>query len=92
MLTRRTFRFVILCLLYVSHPAAAEGIDDSQSMHRTGEVAVPGAPYAVAISGTHAMVALSQGGLQVIDVSDPSSPFIISSVDTPGEETGRRTR
>ena len=40
--------------------------------------------YGVVISGNHAYVADGEGGLQIIDISDSSSPFIVGSVDTPG--------
>ncbi len=37
----------------------------------------------VAISGSHAYVANEQAGLQVIDITNPESPKIVGSVDTP---------
>ena len=40
-------------------------------------------PYGVAISGTCAYVADCDSGLQVIDISTPSSPHLIGSCDTP---------
>ena len=41
-------------------------------------------PSGVAISGTCAYVADGSSGLQVIDISTPSSPHLIGSCDTPG--------
>ena len=40
--------------------------------------------YGVTVVGTTAYVADGDSGLQVIDVSNPASPQIIGSVDTPG--------
>ncbi|NKQ39791.1 MAG: hypothetical protein HF967_10110, partial [Methanosarcinales archaeon] len=42
----------------------------------------------VYISGNHAFVADWWSGLQIIDISNPSSPFIIGNVDTPGGANG----
>ena len=44
----------------------------------------PGSAYGVAVSGTHAYVADEEAGLQVIDITNPQSPQIVGSVDTPG--------
>ena len=38
----------------------------------------------VAVSGTYAYVADGASGLQVIDITNPQSPQIVGSVDTPG--------
>ena len=57
----------------------------------------PGGPYIkgfidtegrasdVYVYGFYAYVADEESGLQVIDISKPSNPAIIGSVDTPGE-------
>ena len=45
-------------------------------------------PVSVAISGTCAYVADMSSGLQVIDISIPSSPHLIGSCDTPGYAYG----
>ena len=37
----------------------------------------------MAVSGTHAYVADDSSGLQVIDITNPQSPQIVGSVDTP---------
>jgi len=49
-----------------------------------GSVAIPGFANAVAISGDYAFVAAGATGLQIVDISDPENPFIVSSVDTVG--------
>ena len=40
-----------------------------------------GAAYDVAIAGRYTSVADGNGGLQVINIADPSSPSIVGSVD-----------
>ena len=42
----------------------------------------------VAISGTRAYVAAGTLGLQVYDVSDPTAPLLLRTVDTPGDARG----
>jgi len=50
----------------------------------TGEVATPGNATKVDVAWPYAYVADDSGDLQIIDVSNPASPFIASSVATPG--------
>jgi hypothetical protein len=45
-------------------------------------------PYAASIEGHYAYLACGGGGLQILDISDPTNPVLINQVDTPG--TGRR--
>ncbi len=45
-------------------------------------------PMDVAVSGTYAYVADGASGLQVIDITNPASPQIVGSVDTPGYAMG----
>lgn len=49
-------------------------------------VQFPGNSYAnnVDVEGGYAFVAAGAGGLQVVDVSNPNSPSIVASIDTPG--------
>ncbi len=42
----------------------------------------------MAVSGTYAYVADWDPGLQVIDITNPASPQIVGSVDTPGSARG----
>lgn len=49
-----------------------------------GSVAIPGFANAVAVSGDYAFVAAGATGLQIVDISDPENPSIVSSVDTAG--------
>ena len=71
----------LLCLSF--DMAGAECIDYGDYLHRVGSVDTPGYAYGVAVSGTHAYVANDYFGLQVIDITNPTSPQIVGSVDTP---------
>jgi hypothetical protein len=44
--------------------------------------------FDVVVVGEHAYVAASASGLQVIDITSPTSPEIVGSVDTPGGAKG----
>src|SRR3972149_6016900 len=47
-------------------------------------VDIPGFANNVDVSGSYAYVAAGSSGLQVVNVSNPSSPFIAGYMDTPG--------
>jgi hypothetical protein len=47
-----------------------------------GSVAMPDYPREVALSGNHAYVSDGFAGIYVIDVTDPTSPQVVGSVDT----------
>ena len=49
----------------------------------SGSVDTPGDAVSVVVAGTHAYVADGPLGLQVADISNPTSPAIVGSVDTP---------
>ncbi len=42
----------------------------------------------VFVQGDYAYIAVGESGLQVIDVSDPHNPILVSTYDTPGSATG----
>jgi len=50
-----------------------------------GIVNTPGHAFGIAAAGTTAYVADGEAGLEVVDVSNPSSPQIIGNANTPGE-------
>lgn len=52
-----------------------------------GEVAVPGEAQKVKIVGNYAYVAGRQGGLSIVDISNPSAPRLMSSWNTTGYAT-----
>lgn len=47
-----------------------------------GEIALPGEAQKVQVQGNYAYVACRQGGLQVVDVSNPAHPVLAGSYDT----------
>jgi hypothetical protein len=51
---------------------------------RLSQIAIPGYANNVDVSGAYAYVAAGSTGLQVVNVSNPSSPSIVSSRDTAG--------
>ena len=71
----------ILCVLLISSLFTGES---SHAASILGAVDTPGLARSVSYKDHIAYVADSESGLQVIDVSDPTSPHIIGSVDTPG--------
>jgi hypothetical protein len=77
-----------LMLVCTFGSAGAECFDYGDYIQRVGGVGTPGSARSVAISETHAYVADSESGLQVIDITNPSSPQIVGSVDTPGYAYG----
>ncbi len=52
-----------------------------------GEIALPGEAQKVKVAGNYAYVACRQGGLQVVDVSNPAQPVLVGSYDTSGYAT-----
>lgn len=54
----------------------------------TGRVAVPGEAMDVAALGDYAYVAMEQGGLQSVDISDPSNPRL--SLRSPSDQRMKR--
>lgn len=49
-----------------------------------GELAVPGEARKVKVAGNYAYIASRQGGLNVVDISNPAAPVKVSSFDTAG--------
>ena len=86
--------FMTLVLLIVvscndgSNPVTVSGknndcIDYEGFMHITGACDTPGSAIAVAVSGNYAFISDGRySGLQVIDISSPTSPVIVGSIDT----------
>lgn len=69
-----------LVALDVSNPAAPTPIGQSAML--------PGVVNAVVVTQTIAYVAAGQGGLRVLDLSEPARPIEIAAVDTPGSAYG----
>lgn len=50
----------------------------------TGRVATPGYGYGVAVTGSRALIADWDRGLQVAEITTPASPAPLGRIDTPG--------
>jgi len=66
----------------------AECIDYDDYLHWLSRADTPGYAHTVAISGAYAYVADHEGGLQIVDISDPASPQLASGLITPGGALG----
>ena len=53
--------------------------------HKLGDYDTPGHAYSVTVINMTAYVADWDGGLQIIDVSNPQNPVLLGSYNTPGE-------
>jgi hypothetical protein len=58
-------------------------IDYSDYLHVAGSCETPANARGTVVLDGYAYVADGASGLQIIDVSDPSSPHIVGSIDTP---------
>lgn len=70
--------FVIGSSLYPNNPYT----DDSLNVRFVGQYDTPGNAYYVEVQGSYAYVADFNGGLRIIDVSNPSSPFEVGYCDS----------
>jgi hypothetical protein len=80
----RGFLLVSVAALIVRSGGALAGecIDYRDYLHRVGTVGMAQG-YDIAVSGSYAYVTDGHSGLQVLDISDPAAPVIISSVAIP---------
>ncbi|OPY54449.1 MAG: Cna protein B-type domain protein [Methanosaeta sp. PtaU1.Bin112] len=74
---------LLLALLALLLSATAQG-----SWVRVGACSTPGISEYVALSGSYAYVAVGSLGLQIIDISNPASPFIVGAYNTPDYANG----
>jgi hypothetical protein len=72
-----------LVLILPSIVVAQDCIDyGGDQIHWVGGVDTPGEAQGMVVSGNYSYVADGESGLQVVDISDPVNPEIVSSVDT----------
>jgi hypothetical protein len=65
-----------VCLLVLGLLAATVALaDDSLNVRFIGGANTPGTTYSIAVAGTHAYIGACEGGLRVLDISNPASPF-----------------
>ncbi len=83
------FLSLFFSLVFSTGALQAQGcVDYADYIHWVGSVDTPDRAYGVVVAGSYAYVADYYSGLQVIDISDPTSPWIVGSVDTPGSAYG----
>ncbi len=63
---------------------ALVGVGRERTITELGAIDTPGQALGVAIVGSLALLSDGQGGLRIIDYSDPANPAEISSIETPG--------
>ena len=63
-------------------------LDTGNRSKLVGSADTPGLAQDITISGITAYMADYDAGLQVIDIGDPTRPYIAGSVDTPGYARG----
>lgn len=76
-----------VCAITVSNSgfvAVANGGVQTFAPVARGVVSIPGYANNVDVSGDYAFVAAGAAGLQVVDVSNPTSPQVVAGEDTPG--------
>ena len=87
------FLLLLSCLAWpMSLPdcAQAECIDCGAFLHWVAHATAPGAAFDLGLSGGYAVPASYDAGVQVVDLSNPSSPQVIGTVDTPGAAERQR--
>jgi hypothetical protein len=78
-----------ICVLLIGQflplqPAAADCIGYPSYLHWEAAIGVPGQSRNIAASGSYAYACAGAAGVQVLDVTDPSHPVSLLTVDTPG--------
>jgi hypothetical protein len=76
-------RLLLLALMALLLLSTAQG-----AWVKVGECDTPGDAYDVAVSGSYAYVADGSSGLEIIDVSNPSSPSFAGHWKTPSSANG----
>lgn len=85
---RRRFLLVCIGLILVPAPAIPECVDYGNHLYRVGNCDTPGHALAVAVAETWAYVADADGGLQLVDITNPQMPSVVSGLSTPGAACG----
>ena len=76
----------LICLLVLSAaPSASAQLVDPPQL--AGSVDTPNDAYDVLLAGAYALIADYSAGLHVVDISNPTSPAIVSTHNTPGLAT-----
>ncbi len=62
-------------------------IYDRDNQQLVGELALYGEALEVKVTGNHAYLACRQGGLNIVNITNPSAPVLVSGFDTTGYAT-----
>ncbi len=81
MKTLTSFLFC-LCLVLIVSAARAECIDYGIYPHVLGSAQTDFVPEDFAVSGSHLYAAASEDGFRVIDISNPTLPIVVGSLET----------
>lgn len=73
----------IVTVLYLTTLAANVIAQPPLDIKQIGAYDTPGSAYGLELTGTYAYVADCGSGLQIIDISNPTSPTLVGSYDTP---------
>jgi len=73
---------VCVLLVSISGNSSIQYPDDSLNVRFVGQCDTPGNAYYVVVQGSYAYVADFNGGLRIIDVSNPASPFELGYCDS----------
>ena len=76
---RRTLFLTIAVIVFLA--ACIAHSPTAEALTIVGSVDTPDAAYGVYVSGSYAYVADHNGGFQVIDITNPSTPTIVGSLD-----------
>jgi hypothetical protein len=68
-------KHAILALVVLALTVTVALADDSLGVRYIGGAGTPGTTYSIAVAGTHAYIGAEEGGLRVLDISNPASPF-----------------
>lgn len=88
MAARRISALIVSLFLFHGLSAAQDCALYEESLYRMGDLGFYDYAFDIEISGNHVCVANYTEGLRVIDVSDPWSPVLTGTADTPGYAYG----
>lgn len=85
---------LFLVLVFAGHfgSARSQCTDyDLGYLRKAGSLATQGPAMTVVTSDSYAYVGADTMGMQIINISDPTNPYVVGSVDTPGKARGITT-
>src|SRR5262245_5358495 len=77
------FVAIIPAIFAFSTPAFGDCTDYGTYLKWIGGTHVPTTTYGVAVSGSNSVIVNGELGVQILDISNPDSPSVVATVDTP---------